>query len=99
MLITNAPPIADKKLVITKPVSNKEVIQRIIPLIMKVNIPRVNILTGRVKNNNIGFIKVFSTPKITAARSKSLRSLKKIPLNNNEVTPSAKELINHLIIK
>ena len=56
MLITNAPPIADKKLVITKPESNNEVIQRIIPLITRVKVPRVSILTGKVKNSNKGFI-------------------------------------------
>ena len=94
-LTTIAPPKADQNPRITKPFSSDDVIPKMIALITKVNSPSVNIFNGKVKIIRIGFIEIFSKPKMTEAMSKSPKSLKKIPENIKLAAPRDKEFINH----
>ncbi len=72
ILTTIAPPKAGKNPVITKPLSNADVNPKIIALITKVNSPKDSIFKGKVNKIKIGFIEIFSKPKINEAISKSL---------------------------
>lgn len=54
---------------ITSPGTNVETRNNITALITKANNPKVTIFNGAVTNARIGFIKVFTTPKTTAAKT------------------------------
>jgi len=58
--------IALQKEVTVKPFTSSLHSSIIIPLIMSKNNPRVSIVTGRVKNTSMGFIKMLSSPNTTA---------------------------------
>lgn len=94
ILTTIAPPKADQNPIIIKPLSSEEVKPKIIAFITKVNNPRVNIFSGRVKTIKIGFIEIFNNPNIIDAISKSPKSLKKIPEKIKLAAPNDRELIN-----
>lgn len=97
ILTTIAPPNAGKNPVITKPLSNAEVIPKIAALITNVNNPKERIFSGRVNIIKIGFIETLSKPKIIDAINKSLSSLNIMPEKIRLAAPSDKEFINHLI--
>lgn len=68
----------------------------------KVNAPSVKIFIGKVKNNNIGFIKTFTTPKTKAVSKAAQKPLTETPGKRYEVPNTAKvkiiQFINSFII-
>ena len=95
---TIAPISAAKKESITKPDTSWEVIQSIKPLTNKVKRPKVRIFIGRVINNIIGRMTIFTAPRIKAAQSADENEVRCIPTIMFEVIISARALTRSLII-
>lgn len=82
---TSAAQKAGQKPSTTKPLTTVEVSQKRKPLIIKVNPPKVKILTGKVRRIRSGLIKALTIPKNTTATRAAQKLVMKKPGTNDGI--------------